>query len=118
MPLPRQAVPLAVGVFLIVSLLVGCGGGDSVIVKEENYGEQWPLTVSEAELFCKGYGAIYVKIGGDYYGVNGFGINYVKENFPNSSRNIKDIWRSDPRGINPNVSLNPLFEAGGELCES
>lgn len=98
--------------------MIGCGGGDSVVVKEENYGERWPLTVSEAELFCKGYNAIYVKVDEDYYGVNGFGKNYVKENFPSSGGELKDIWRTDPRGVNSNANIQPLFDAGEELCDS
>ena len=114
----RSEVSWILGLILMASLAIGCGGGDSVLVKEEDYGEQWPLTVPEAELFCKGYYAIYVKVGENHYGVNGTGINYLKDNFPSTRRELQDIWRADPRGINPHVNISPLMDAGEELCDS
>ena len=38
---------------LIVIIAIACGS-DGVMVKEEDYGDRWPLTVPEVELFCKG----------------------------------------------------------------
>lgn len=116
--LPQTATIWISGVILVASLMAACGGGGSVMVKQEDYGEQWPLTVPEAELFCKEYYSIYVKVGEKRYGVNGTGSTYVKKNYPSARGDLEDIWRADPRGIVPRVSITPLIEAGEELCDN
>ena len=118
---PQQFVPRIIRPILLFLLLViaaiACGS-DSVTVKEEDYGDRWPLTVTEAELFCKEYYAVYVKVGDHQYGVNGFGATYVKNNYPATSREIEDIWRPDPRGINPHANIGPLIDDGQKLCDN
>ena len=119
--LPLTTTKWVGSVFLVAFVMVGCGssgGSESVIVREADYGEQWPLTVPQAELFCKGYYSIFVKVGDIRYGVNGTGKNYVMENFPSNNRELEDIWRPDPRGIVPRVNITPLINAGEELCDN
>ena len=113
---PRVVMLWFASAILSVTLAVSCGGSDSTTVKELEFGEQWPLTVPEAELFCKEYYAIYVKVGEHRYGINGMGKSYLKSNHSDSMRELKDIWRPDPRGVVSRVNITPLIEAGERLC--
>ena len=102
---------------LIVIIAIACGS-DGVMVKEEDYGDRWPLTVPEVELFCKGPYAVYVKLGDNRYGVNGIGSTYVENNYSSTSRDIEDIWRPNPQIPGSRINIGPLIDDGLKLCDS
>ena len=64
-------------------------------VRASEYGVDWPLTVSEAEL-CYKYGAVWVEVKGKKYGVNGFAKTLLRNN-GYECLDLDDIWRDDPK---------------------
>ena len=86
-----------------------------VCLKESDFGEKWPLTVSEGVLHCgntlEGFQSVtFETLDGAFYAVNG---TSRRDGF----RNLKDIWRLHPRfpdGLWMNIS--PLLDLGLELC--
>ena len=102
---------------LTLVLVVGCGDDNSRTITEADYGDEWPLTVPEATLICEAPSAVILKVGSNYYGVNGTGRTYVEREYPQNGRDLERIWRLDPGGIGPRVSISPLIDNGLELCE-
>jgi hypothetical protein len=96
------AVVLAVGLF-------ADPGPETVSLYAADYGEAWPLTIDRAELRCEGAGAVVVRDGQREFGVNGTAIaaGYAR---------LNPIWRDDPSGFEPKVSIRPLIARGLSLC--
>ncbi len=47
----------------LIFFAVECGGSsDSETIRKLDYGDKWPLTVSEATLLCKGYSSVYIYV--------------------------------------------------------
>lgn len=68
----RESVLLAVRLGL-VGLIAGCGGSgsNSVVVTAVEFGDAWPLTVSDAKLYCNAMGERYLAVDGVTYALNG-----------------------------------------------
>ena len=143
MQTPRRRYFWILPAFLLalVILACACGSGNSITVKKSDYGTRWPLTVSEAVLTCEGPWAVFAKVDGNYYGVNGMGKTWVEKEYPQKARNIKHIWREDSRMIGefrealkaqgeslpreglpadmgtPHMNMMPLINDGLKLCD-
>ncbi len=115
-------LPFVVALALI--LVTGCGDDNSTtihdnsrIITEADYGDAWPLTVPEATLICEAPVSVILKVGSNYYGVNGIGTTYVEREYPSNSGDLESIWRADPGGIIPRMNIGPLIDDGLELCK-
>lgn len=107
--------PLALaGLLLSICLLVACDESGSspqavsrpaskrVKVTREEYGDAWPLTVSEAELeLIDGFYAV-VHANGRVYAMNGTARTVAQEH---GWEDIYDIWREDSIGRVPILPL-------------
>lgn len=51
--------------------LASCGGTPPGVVKANDYGEKWPLTVQEAKIGCETPFIAYVEANGVRYALNG-----------------------------------------------
>ncbi|RKZ46300.1 MAG: hypothetical protein DRR16_29885 [Candidatus Parabeggiatoa sp. nov. 3] len=86
----------------------------ALILKQTEYGENWPFSVSEGVLECFPPGIITFKVKDKTYAVNGLASSrgYLK---------IDDIWRNTPTILeqdtsNKKVELSPIINKGLELC--
>jgi len=86
-----------------------------LILKQSEYGENWPFSVSEGVLECFPPGIITFQVKDKTYAVNGLANsrNYLK---------IDDIWRNAPPTLEQDTTstrkmeLSPVINKGLELC--
>jgi hypothetical protein len=88
-----------------------------VQVHPEDFGDKWPLTVSDfAVISCDstgtlgGVGGVYITVGGTLYALNGTAKNSGK--YPD----IKPIWANDSSLPGTKKSIGVLIDKGLELC--
>jgi hypothetical protein len=86
-------------------------------VKESDFGDKWPLTVSEGVVRCYNDHKLQVvtfETSGQVYAVNG---TAMSKGLPR----IHEIWRPDPRPefakMGLRVNIGPILDLGLELCE-
>jgi len=81
------------------------------------YGDKWPFSVNEIEVFCSGYKEIYCKASnGKTYALNG-SAKGVSNNDPTISK-IDEIWLDDPNWDGLKISYGDFITKGLELCEN
>lgn len=80
----------------------------------EDFNEQWPLTVDEGTLRCRGAGSVTFEADGVEYAVNGFA------NGQHIWPDVDAIWASDPAfsDVGGKVNITSLIQRGLKLCES
>jgi hypothetical protein len=98
--------------------------GRTETISADEYGKQWPFTVSRGQLACSGSGAVTFTANGKTYAVNGL----AKSDRRNS--NIEEIWKSDSDSelakymlnknrpdLVPKISIGPIIDSGLKLCK-
>ncbi|AQX05281.1 hypothetical protein ATB99_02630 [Elizabethkingia meningoseptica] len=81
------------------------------------YGEKWPFSVEEIEVYCSGYKEIYCKAdNGKIYALNGSAKGASRNN-PAISK-IEEIWLDDPNWAGLKIPYGDFITKGLELCES
>ena len=101
---------------IVVLFVLACEDGGPTI-SEKDYGDEWPLTVAEAELHCD-KGMVWVESDGFAYPVNGTAISLLKDKRPELKvRALKSIWRDNPTIPGYRVSISPLIDDGLEMCD-
>lgn len=90
------------------------------VVTRQELGADWPLTLDVVTLRCKWpdsermqLQALLVEVGGDFYAINGVARTHAARN---GWRDVKEIWRGDPRNPGAKVPLSPLIERAEALC--
>lgn len=128
---PETWMPLAQGILLPIWLTVGSlpylsllitaeryrfdSGAKCKIVREADYGTDWPLTVDSAKLcFRSGHRAVWVEVDGTRYGVNGTAKSVLRKN-GYKCRDIEEIWKDDPIFDGAKVSIHRLLQDGFAL---
>ena len=88
--------------------------GDTALARSENvnaqdFGDKWPLTVSEGILECKRPSRVIFRSKGNAYAVNGMAgsAGYA---------NIRPIWRNNPDIPGTKINIGPLIRRGLTLC--
>lgn len=125
-----------VGIFIILFLLTITVGGrlidwlnskrpevpeppsrdQTATVRQSDYGAQWPLITSEAELICRNDPAhpdsiaLLAKVAGKIYS-----LTWQPSNGGPAYKNISEVWRDDP-ATGTKISLQPLIEKAEDLC--
>lgn len=79
-------------------------------VRSEDFGDDWPLTVDKARVWCEPGGAILLISNQKIYAVN----DLAKRTFGNQYAAIDEILVSDGEGHQ--MSVRPLIEAGRKVC--
>lgn len=82
-----------------------------VTVSRSEYGSEWPLTVDEGVLGCKGAGEVYFTAEGQTYAVNGTAQG------ASDGADIDAIWADDPNASGLKINIGPLIDEGLPLCE-
>ena len=90
----------------------------NVGISATEFGFDWPLSVESAKLCCKN-SAVWVRVGRDFYGLNGFASPYLSK-FGIKCRDIQEIWKHEPHGrrLYLRKNLGPLIQAGLALEKS
>ena len=88
-------------------------GVRSKIVRVEDYGAEWPLTVNTAKLCCI-YRAVWVEVDGEKYCVNGTSQGILSTH-GYETHNLKEIWRPNPKFEGVYVSIHRLIQEGLSL---
>ncbi len=88
-------------------------GVKSKIVRAEDYGTEWPLTVNSAKLCCV-YRAVWVEVDEEKYCVNGTSSGLLSK-YGYESHNLKEIWRPNPEFEGVYVSIHRLIQDGLSL---
>ena len=90
------------------------------VVTRQEFAEDWPLTLDVVTLRCKWpdsermqLRALLIEVGGDFYAINGVARVHAAKN---GWRDVKPIWRDDPRNPGAKVPLSPLIERAEVLC--
>ena len=89
-------------------------GVKSKIVRAEDYGTEWPLTVNSAKLLCI-HRAVWVEVDGKKYGVNGNSRGLLST-YGYKSYDLREIWRPNPAFEGVYVSIHRLLQDGFSLC--
>ena len=119
-PFSRSGFALLLATLAVV-LLVGCDlATDTKTIKDSDYGDEWPLTVAEAKLICKPPGAVFVRVGDKYYGVNGTShAGWIADRYLGGAKvhELEEVWRKNPDHPDLRVGVFPLINDGLELCD-
>ena len=87
-------------------------------IHQKEYGDSWPLTVSEARLFCEG-NMVFVRVDDVYYPLNGRAKSQLRARRPAwAVRPLKDIWKFRDPEFDIRVSISPLINDGLKLCRA
>jgi hypothetical protein len=107
--------------FLLL-LVTGCSGKITILtgrlcISQEQFGEQWPLTVSRGSLYChyfEGRGKIVgFSVGGDHYIFNS---NPRSLGVGSSSLPLESILRRNPTNPQTPMLIDVLMNEGVKLC--
>ena len=113
---------LALMTIALVSLVVlaACGGGgNGKTITSEDYGSDWPFTVSEVELRCEGdadVAAVWVEHGGKRYPMTGYSETYLLDRYRNV-RDLEWIWRDNP-STEAKINIYQVKSDGLAMCGS
>ena len=104
---------------LMMAVLTRYGWSFNTNIHQEDYGKAWPLTITEATLFCDRdmVWVEYLKIA---YPVNGMASAGLAKLHPNLTvRPVEDIWLHDSRypGTGLRINISPLIDEGLKLCK-
>jgi Protein of unknown function (DUF2511) len=105
---------------LVVSLCataVGCGSTSaqngssarSITISKATFHGTWPFTVDAGTLRCEPPQSVVFSANGTDYGVNGSALDA-------GYKDAKPIWKKDPTGLAPNVSIGDVIDRGLQLC--
>ena len=96
------------GILLLLLVgLVACGE-IGILVTEAEYGDAWPLTVSEARVDCLSAGALVAEIDGSLYAINGT----AQARYPR----IDPYWRDNAAIPGTKIPITPLIDRAKEAC--
>lgn len=82
-------------------------------VHRDDYGDAWPFTVDDGIVDCEPGDRIVFRVGRITYAVNGLAQSWAEQE---GYADIRPIWRDDPKGQLPKVSIHSIILLGMELC--
>jgi hypothetical protein len=82
--------------------LISCSesGQRGIVYKKADYGEKWPFSVDEIDVYCAGLAKneIYFKAGGTTYALNGKAQTAAENRKSAETFNsYKEVWLDDPK---------------------
>ena len=105
-------IQLILSMFITVAVLTSCGSKGKYL-NEADYGESWPLEVSDCYVRCEGDYAIVINVDGEDYAVNEAALKMEK------FKPIKPIVKDNPNypGEQEKMSLSDIEFEGLKLCD-
>lgn len=105
---------------LLLVLILSCSNPvprTTIKLSKLEYGEKWPFSVDEVEVYCSGYKEIYCKASnGKTYALNGTAKGVSHNNAAISK--VDEIWLDDPKWAGLKISYGDFITKGLELCEN
>ncbi len=111
--------------FLIILFLATNSHAGSLKISKDDFGEQWPFSVSEGTLSCTAPSTVTFKANGVKYAVNGIarGAGYadIIPIWIEDEKIRKDLQKAFPDqkidDMVPNVNIGPIIQKGLSLCK-
>jgi len=110
----KSGVLFTTSVLLLSTSFVHAG---TASIAESEYGEKWPLTVTEGTLSCKPIGSLGIvtfTANGKTYAVNGTAMGQAKKN---GWKEIDEIWKPNPSIPGTRINMGPILDKGLSLCK-
>lgn len=87
-------------------------------IRQDDYGEAWPLTVSEARLFCDRK-MVWVQVRDFAYPINGMASGGLAKLRPTLTvRPLEGIWLYNKQYPGLRIPITPLIRDGLKLCNN
>jgi hypothetical protein len=106
--------------FSVLFLVLACSAPstkNTIKLSKQEYIGDWPFSVNEMEVYCKGYTEIYGRASnGKTYALNGSAKGASHND--SSISNIEEIWLDDPKWAGVKISYADLITQGLILCEN
>lgn len=92
---------------------------DIVVFNKSQYGNKWPFSVDQIEVFCEGASDVYFTANGTTYALNGAARGKVNAGNSNiTSHDMEELRLSDPNFTDSKMAIPPDFvEQGLRLCK-
>ena len=117
----KKSLNKALFTFLVIYLTVlmpSLGWSFNREIHQKDYGDTWPLTVSDARLFCEG-NMVFVRVDDIYYPLNGRAKSQLRTRRPAWTVGaLKDIWKFREPEFDLRIAISPLIDDGLELCKT
>lgn len=106
-----------------VLLLTACGESsepgesqsNSILLKRDDIGQSWPLTVDSVEVECVGTAVVATDVAtGHRYAVNGVARSRADQL---RLEQINSIWKDNPQLPGTKINIGPVLGRGLELCD-
>ena len=94
---------------LVCMAITTSNAGGKIEITSQEYGEDWPFTVSKGTLECKDDAVIF-HANGSKYAVNGTAQRL-------GALRINPIWKDNPAIPGTKISVGPLISRGLDLCK-
>lgn len=90
------------------------------IYKAEDYGDMWPFSVKEIEVFCHGYKQIYFRSEGKIYALNGSARSAVQNGRNElNAIDMEEVWLDNPELDGTKIPLLPgIISNALENCKN
>ncbi|MBD1864296.1 MULTISPECIES: DUF2511 domain-containing protein [Trichocoleus] len=110
------AITLSISIVFSGVLPIMAATSNSITISQAEFGDSWPFTVSNGELYCIGegngqqVGAVVFATEDESYAVNGTAkaLGY---------KAIEEIWRSNPAIPGTKINIGPIIQRGLEICK-
>ena len=115
---------VVVSTILLQSAIFDAKAGGSEVISADEYGKEWPFTVTSGLLRCVDPGAVTFAANGKAYGVNGLAVSDPR------NEDLREIWKDDTESevaqywlkkgrpdLISKISIGPIISRGLKLCQ-
>ncbi|MBF9252442.1 DUF2511 domain-containing protein [Pontibacter sp. 172403-2] len=88
------------------------------IFQASDFGEEWPFTTEEVEVFCDGT-AVFIKSEGNIYALNGRAMGQVESKRTDiTTKTYEEIWRDNPEIVGTKIPVpSEIIQKGLSMCK-
>jgi hypothetical protein len=89
------------------------------VFNKKDYGEKWPFSIEEIEVFCDGNSDVYMRTSQGIYALNGKAVGKVNNSKSDvTDKTFQEIWLDDSTMKGFKITLPPEFiKQGLENCK-
>jgi hypothetical protein len=97
---------------LLLLIIAAPVQAETITITAAEYGAEWPFTVNEGTLMCLPPGAVILKTRQGMYNINGLAMSHYERN-----KDIREIWKPDPKIPGMKIYLGDITNRGLKLCK-